>query len=262
MVPYITLFKPKELNFEEIIKENEPKFSYKIDKFFYIISLILELKCLIRFDEENPNPYTPISSQKLKKIVWNYDDYLIYLVEQKILETDNHYIPNEKSRGYRFTSKYSVDSSSYILTDEKLIYKIKAQEKEKEKINKLEKSKDFVIKQIEWFQHLAIDIESALTRMFKLCEEQEKDKILKYRISNYQVSILKIHERRYSFTLDTTSYRFHSNLTNLKKEFRQYLNCDGEKLIGIDISNSQPYLTLVLLSKEFYLNEKTGKNLI
>lgn len=259
MSEQITIFKPSILDIKEIINEDKPSFSYRIDNFYYIISLITELKSFRRYDEEDPNPFTPIHSQTLKNYVWNYQEYLSYLVKKRVLEVDNQYIPNEKSRGYRFTLMYSSKLDLEFLTDKKLIHKIKKYEIEKK--NKSESQSDYVSKQMEWFQHLTVNVGKAFEKINELSSKQTVNIDLLNKLNLYYVSIIKIQEKRYGFTLDTTSNRFHSNLTNLKKDFRPFLNCDGEELKGIDISNSQPYLTLLLLTKEFYLEEKIGENL-
>jgi hypothetical protein len=48
-----------------------------------------------------------------------------------------------------------------------------------------------------------------------------------------------------------------SNLTNIKKELRNYITYNGEKLVNIDIKNSQPLFSTLLLDKTFW--NKKGK---
>ena len=43
--------------------------------------------------------------------------------------------------------------------------------------------------------------------------------------------------------------RFHSNYTNMKGELRQELTFNGERLVGIDISNSQPSILPFILGR-------------
>ncbi|MBF9239523.1 hypothetical protein I2I05_19170 [Hymenobacter sp. BT683] len=46
--------------------------------------------------------------------------------------------------------------------------------------------------------------------------------------------------------------RLHSLLVRMKRELRSFLLYDGQPLVSLDVRSSQPYLLLVLLSKEFY----------
>ena len=52
--------------------------------------------------------------------------------------------------------------------------------------------------------------------------------------------------------VDDNIGRFHSNLTGLKKELRNYITYDGKRLVNLDIKNSQPLLSGVLLKPKFY----------
>ena len=50
------------------------------------------------------------------------------------------------------------------------------------------------------------------------------------------------------YSVDNTSGRFHSNITNMAKGLRPYLRIKGEPLANIDIKNSQPYLSTIILT--------------
>jgi len=50
------------------------------------------------------------------------------------------------------------------------------------------------------------------------------------------------------YSVDNTSGRFHSNVTNISKKLRPFLRINGEPLANIDISNSQPFLSTILLT--------------
>lgn len=64
-----------------------------------------------------------------------------------------------------------------------------------------------------------------------------------------QNSISKFINNQKWFTMNNKSdKRLHNNLTNMKSEIRKHLTYDGEKLINIDISNSQLYMLLHLLN--------------
>lgn len=50
------------------------------------------------------------------------------------------------------------------------------------------------------------------------------------------------------YTIDNTSGRFHSNITNMAKGLRAFLLINGESLANLDIKNSQSYLSNLLLT--------------
>ena len=62
-----------------------------------------------------------------------------------------------------------------------------------------------------------------------------------YSICNYRDSNYRFHTDK--------SNRIHTNLTNLKSDFRRFLSVQGEKLGQVDIKNSQP-LFLYLIIKD------------
>ncbi|WP_156340072.1 hypothetical protein [Nonlabens sp. YIK11] len=51
---------------------------------------------------------------------------------------------------------------------------------------------------------------------------------------------------------DSTVKRFHFNLTNMPSWMRNALKYDGKTLISLDIKNSQPYMSLLLLDPNFW----------
>jgi hypothetical protein len=52
--------------------------------------------------------------------------------------------------------------------------------------------------------------------------------------------------------VSTTSGRLYSAFTGLGKEYRRFVTYNGERLVGIDISNSQPYIAGLILNMEFW----------
>jgi hypothetical protein len=73
------------------------------------------------------------------------------------------------------------------------------------------------------------------------------------------VNMERIVEGNYFSSVDDTGKRLHTNLTNLKKQLRNFLTYKGEQLVSIDIKNSQPYLSIALFNKEFWTPIKDGK---
>ena len=126
----------------------------------------------------------------------------------------------------------------------------------------------------KWFNDkLEIDIDYVnefLAQEFELKDnnEQLKDydrsrKKFKEPISQLnhaKISAEKISREEYYLLHDDNVYRFHSNLTNMRSVIRNAVTYDGQKLISIDIKNSQPYLSTILLSRSFWIEQKNEPN--
>jgi hypothetical protein len=65
-------------------------------------------------------------------------------------------------------------------------------------------------------------------------------------------AINKIADKKFYYNVDNNIGRFHSNLTNLNKELRNFITYKGQQLVNVDIKNSQPLLSTLLLDTEFY----------
>jgi len=81
---------------------------------------------------------------------------------------------------------------------------------------------------------------------YKLYIDQFKNDLHKHNALISQAN--RIENGEIFFSVDNTSGRFHSNVTNLSKELRPFLRIDGEHLVNIDLKNSQPYLSVILLT--------------
>jgi hypothetical protein len=66
------------------------------------------------------------------------------------------------------------------------------------------------------------------------------------------LAISKFKNQEYYFSVDSTAGRLHTNLTGLKSELRQFVKYGGQQLVSVDVKNSQPFLSTLLLTKEFY----------
>lgn len=67
-----------------------------------------------------------------------------------------------------------------------------------------------------------------------------------------KLAVQKLVTGNFYYKIDENVGRFHSNLTNIKKELRNYITYDGMPLVNIDIKNSQPLLSSILLDPSFY----------
>lgn len=58
---------------------------------------------------------------------------------------------------------------------------------------------------------------------------------------------------------DSKGGRIYHNISNLKREYRKYLQLDGQHLVELDISNSQPFFSLPLF-KQYFAGQELPKD--
>ncbi|GAB3343199.1 hypothetical protein GCM10027299_58590 [Larkinella ripae] len=259
-----TITLPHNLDLGHLLETQPPHHPLAIDKLQYILGLIYELPAYDhRFlpGMEDDVLYVPLNSQLLKRRIRDYQHYLRYLVTVGVLECDNIYIKGIKSRGYQFTETYRVKTSVVTITDPKLVQPDGLQQ---EKRTRAREQYPYLI---HHFAGLQIDVDRAQAYIDGLYEEQRQSADGKVRRSaasrhgSYQTMIHRLVGKTEMFSVDTSGHRFHSPLTNLKSELRQFLSFNGQPLVAIDLSCSQPYLAMVLFHKDFYQPTQTTQTL-
>ncbi len=247
---------PSNLNIEKFLTENPPCFKYYVDCFRHIISLVTEIPSYNK-DMLKMYNYALINSEKLQGKIHECADYLKYLVRHNIFETDNHYIPSEKSTGYRFTPQYRTSVKVELITKYTLVKSIRKTAPEEDKIVKKYSYMH------RWYnEHLQIDFVGALKyleQQLKLnIEKGDVNAMLKFNASF--ITITRISQHDFYFKVDPNVHRLHTPLTNIKSELRNFITYNGIPLVGVDFVNSQPCLSAVLLDENFYDFSATGVN--
>ncbi|MFC5193628.1 hypothetical protein ACFPIK_17780 [Algoriphagus aquatilis] len=269
---------PSSFDIEKLIEKDPPSFLGKkksnLDNFYYLIDLLLE-KSL--FDDLSKSMgYVELYSNDLQKnLAHNYKDYLDYLKKHGIIQqAPQKYMKSSQNAfikgvcyAYRLNFPYENDLSIRLIPIIGEVHK----KRRKPLIKAQIAAQESVFKKYpiltKWFEHLEIDL---------MGSRKWIDSHPKYRLpmgwikgykkgeSNPQLrrlkalhAIEKIYNKEYRFSIDDNVGRFHSNLTNLKSELRNFLTWKGQKLVSVDIKNSQPLLSLMLLDKSWYL-ESSG----
>jgi len=262
-------FIPNNLSIVKFVEQHPPVDikGFKIDKLVHILHLLYLIpannKSLAVVDG-----YVPIYSVLLKKKIENYKDYLDYLCQYHILECDGIFIKYAKSKGYRFTAKYINQPLKKInISDRTLIKKIK--KLRNEKFESL-KGYEYLTRWL-WDGKLVIDYKTARNFAFndfqlkdKFPELRDRQKNNKYKDHRTQytsalLNIERLKNHDMYMSVDANVHRFHSNLTCMKSIYRNLLTYDGQKLVSIDIKNSQPYLSTKLLDPKFLFCNKYEK---
>ena len=209
--------------------------------------------------------FIPIHIATARKDVDEVNFYLKYFVQTGVIVCRKQYIPGQKSRGYKWAPEYEKKEFTPHLLSCKYT----------ERISLYNASGDQKIYPylFYWYeQHkLAIDpLAESYAYAVKEMKMQDASKgswdknsdtgQLKYPISQYQAAIRnigKIRFGRYEPHIDTNIHRLHSVLTNLQKDYRNFLSYDGKSLVSVDIKNCQPYLVCLILNPEFWRKNST-----
>ncbi|MBN1185167.1 MAG: hypothetical protein JXB49_22970, partial [Bacteroidales bacterium] len=268
-------FVPGNIDLEKLIKDSGMSHikGFHPDKLIWILSEIAE-------KPSNYKGYAEIHSKRFRKFVHNYNEYLEYAERKSLIERDMQYyydvFNTSKVRGYKFTEDYSS-----TLTGVELQYLPIVKKTAREKERKLKTCRE-CSHLVKWFNpSLAVDYDGAVSYLSVYYAEKKKEQELlaekeqiirntwyedysekclalrqcecKDPYESYKrafISIDRIKEGDYQLSTDSTVRRFHSALTFMPSDFRNFLRYEGKELVCLDISNSQAYFSLNLLKEE------------
>jgi len=206
---------------------------YSEDNLKEVISIIA---CHVR-KEEGP---APISMFSINKLVPQGQHYLTGLMKLGIVERSGQFIPNANiCYQYDLAPEYKSKYLSFPLNNPKLVLRI-------QKVwNELRKQDAKSIRghseQVKYLNKLTID--ESYKNFIDSNYVSETDQY-----NSILASAMRIINKIPLSKIDDTSGRFHSNITNMAKGLRPYLRINGEPLANIDIKNSQPYLSTIILT--------------
>ena len=244
----MTAYIPCNLDLTKFLQDNPPAFRYHIDKFRYIISLITEIPAFNK-DILDKYAYVPIQAKMLQDRIHNYRQYLDYLLQHEILETDNHWVKDKECIGYRFTPQYHTPVKPETISLYTLVKNVDSRTKFEQRMEK----KYAHLRR--WFNDgLQIDYEAAIDYLYSQFKYNTKagveNALQKFNANCVCAYRLKKHD--YIFTVDDNVGRLHTNLTTMKKELRNFLTYEGKPMVSVDYANSQPCLTSVFMDERFY----------
>ncbi|GAA4289848.1 hypothetical protein [Aestuariibaculum suncheonense] len=256
---------PKSLSLEALVDARPPKISgFKVDKLKYIINLILKAS---QYDKDLLlEEFQPVSSRSLK-VIRNYRKYIDYLIDEGVIETNEHYIVGKKSKGYKITKKLRGGLKLTEIKD----FTLKKYVKETDGKHSSIRGLNYLNK---WYNDkLALDYELMLNFhleefIIKRAKKSLRDYDMlkkKYKLPYNQykhavIGIMKLKQGSYSLKRDSNVRRYHTVLTNMRGLTRNALSYDGEELVSIDIKNSQPYLSILLLDSSFWIGILKAEN--
>lgn len=235
------------------------------EKYLYVIGSITERSLL----NEKTTPskandkrvYVPLSSEYLAKVLGSksYKHVMRELRETEVIECDNVCIPpaianlrgyaRSKSLGYRLNEYFAqCHTKPYKYTNPKLINKINSLYED------FSKSYDIIHRDQPEYSKLKADLQrvelnsKGATDYIQNNFTGDSDK--PHKADKNLIAVNKMANREYYIKDDRISGRVHSNITSFSKELRTFLSVKGERLVNIDIANSQPFLFNILI-KDF-----------
>ena len=255
---------PSSIGLESLLEKHPPKFKskYKIDYFYYFIELLCDM--MEYNDLDGNGGYVNLNAQLMQNIVHNYKEYLDYLLKHRIFRTDKKYIVGVKSMGY-VINKLDYDAEIVEIEIKDFVIRRNRAQKNKAIEQEMKTTCSKYSYLTKWFNSkLQIDTEGADAKIEELFPEPKggirgtrRGKACKTtKKYSAKLAVQKLATANFYYKIDENVGRFHSNLTNIKKELRNYITYDGMPLVNIDIKNSQPLLSTVLLDPSFYAPQK------
>ena len=257
-----TCFIPENLDLDSLIRDNPPSIpNFHVDYLVYMTGLLIEIPIAKKDIEMD---YVPINSKLTQRRVRNYRKYLDYLISCGVILEDKQYIVGSKSKGFKFTERFQVKTKLVTLTKKTLIKSIN----EFKDINysscevdnyfstlkssKLINQKSDLSYITNWLNSkLTVNYPEAEAYLLRLKEIESFDPEIKNANERFKirhVTLLKFHRGIFLPSEDKTAGRLHSTMTQIKGDLRPFIKYYGEKLVAIDIVNSQLYLAIALLN--------------
>ena len=257
---------PECINLEIILKKNPPNFKYKIDYFYYIIDTITEASEVEDLDTNAG--FVNLQAKRLQAFNYNYVKYIDYLL-WRVIRRDGVYIPGKKSFGYCLSIKNEGGHIKAIPIKDPIARKnIKKEHEGKRKTTVTTGKKYHYL--TKWFNtQLKIDGERARQKLDELFPQltgairgtKKGNPSRTTKLYKSLIAIEKFEKQQFYTSVDDNIGRFHSNIANIKKELRAFITYNGQKLVNIDIKNSQPLFSTLLLTRAFYKNSSKSINI-
>ena len=197
--------------------------------------------------ETDNNNFVEIASKDFHKILHhNYKLYLDYLIESKIIISDNQYIPGEKSIGYRINEDFININLNSININNKLFNKrtLAAIAKSDSKLKVTSSHSKNYLKSFK------IDYDNAIEYLnhcyFNGIEDHKHRVLNKYTRNVLQHKLLQIRDGQLWINRSTSNGRINSNLSSLNGNYKKFIVGYD---ISMDIVSSQPLLINVLINQ-------------
>jgi hypothetical protein len=235
----------------------------------YFINVVIKQSLKHGGYTEAHNGFVPLKAEYLKLIHESYDEYMTYLVEKGYLECDGRYEVGVKSKGYRLSPIYA--GASYIRkeVDDYILRKCIKRQRDK-MLSQRSKDLSGYNHITKWYlgNRLEIDQEAArkwandyLEEELRVCAGMLSD--IRSKKEAHKASLWFI-DKIATGTIDLLDFtackfgrRLHGIFTYHNKCLRDFIRYEGRPLVSMDIKNSQPYFSTLLLDRDFWRCEKS-----
>ncbi|MFW6273034.1 MAG: hypothetical protein ACOC2U_04580, partial [bacterium] len=199
-----------------------------------------------KVNNEPDEEYFHINHSHLKSVINSKTDkYIKYLRNGEFIIHDQKYIKGKKSYHYKLNPKFVFDLNTIPVEPGTKLFEM-LQKKHRNKRAHFNRLEPHLKTMKDEFMNIQFEYDAAKNYIAEISN-------IKKRIAYFnQIEALADKRLRY-FTRNKTNNRLYTNVTNLKKELREFIVGD---YTHIDLKNSQPFFLSQLL---FHLNEIAAK---
>lgn len=237
------LYIPENLHLESVLPSHLKRYQ---DGAAWLIDQIFKGTHLANRAEEDG--YVPLKAAYLRKVI--PDRILMQmkqcLLDQQIIETDNHYVVGQKSIGYRLGPQYRESSHRRCpISDPKIIERVN--QLRRGDLSRLSDVHHYLFKQ---FEYITWDVHQMFSIIDGLADRVDLDTLQKHSfLASQRLAAEQLINHDWVPTVCQYG-RYHSPLTRIVSECRSCLRINDQVPVNLDIANSQPlFLGLLLLEK-------------
>jgi hypothetical protein len=255
------------LNLSDTLSKN---LKYRI---YYVLSRIVVHDGNMEFYEDN-DYYRTMCSENMKDILGPryYRQVMKLLINPSdpVIEIIHSYQKGRSCKKYRLTDKYNTGEVEYrsLPEDLDMVNRIKVNRPSyREGLAMMDKY-DFLISQ---FDKHRLSVDPSVYEYIYIMYRQLKERV----IGNNKYQLMVIHNLigRWLNILDRLNngdlnpmvsgknHRLNSLFTQIPKNLRPWILCDGRPLVGVDVRSSQPFILATVMEEEFFSSGLEGYNL-
>jgi len=220
---------------------------FEVETLWFLLDQFYRLPLYKKDLKMKKNEFIPIATSYFKLYITNnYKKYIQILIDADLIECDGHSSKEDHiCLGYKLNVIFEGKLSEVYIQPSKLIWKAITRKRNKQGSHK--KMEEHIKQMKQFFRKINFDFEGAfnfLDRQLNLGEIT----LNQYNVRYLCIKAMKNKGKSLFFNQNHTNFRIDSNLTNMKRELRNFIIGD---FIQIDLANSQPYLFNHLLINLF-----------
>ncbi len=242
-------------------------------RIYYILSRIVVHDGNMEFYEDN-DYYRTMCSENMKNILgpryYRHAMNLLMNTDNPVIECNQSYQTGKFCKSYRLTEKYNTGEVEYrsLPADLDMVNRIKKSRPSYMEGLAMMNKYDFLISQ---FNKHRLSVDPSVFEYIINMYRQLKERVI--RDNKYQLMVIHNLIGRWLNILDRLNdgdlnpmvsgknHRLNSLFTQIPKNLRPWILCDGKPLLGVDVKSCQPYLLATVMENEFFTSSVDGYNL-